>query len=104
MRKLGFRIALTIGQHTNDRELSRYVRTPSGFEWEVGWNPIAVDEKAWNPVTHQGISVWGHTPVGQRVIDRFGQFANAARSLIRTEDAAEGVGGRTAGSTSGAAG
>jgi len=26
----------SIGQHTNDRELSYYCRTPSGFELEVG--------------------------------------------------------------------
>jgi 2,3-dihydroxybiphenyl 1,2-dioxygenase len=86
MRELGFRVALTIGQHTNDRELSYYVRTPSGFEWEVGWNPIVVDEKTWEPTVHQGISIWGHTPVGQRVIDKLGQFAHAARSLTRAED------------------
>ena len=88
MRELGFRIAQTIGQHTNDRELSYYVRTPSGFEWEVGWNPIVVNEDTWNPTTHQSISVWGHTPVGQGVIDRLGQFARAARSLTHAEDTA----------------
>jgi 2,3-dihydroxybiphenyl 1,2-dioxygenase len=86
MKDLGFRIAQTIGQHTNDRELSYYVRTPSGFEWEVGWNPIVVDESTWNPMTHHGISLWGHTPVGQGVIDRLGQFAHAARSLAHTEN------------------
>lgn len=26
--------------------VSCYVRTPSGFEWEVGWNPILIDELA----------------------------------------------------------
>jgi 2,3-dihydroxybiphenyl 1,2-dioxygenase len=86
MSELGFRMAQTIGQHSNDRELSYYVRTPSGFEWEVGWNPIVVDEKTWEPSTHQGISLWGHTPVGQSVIDRLGQIAYAARSLTRTAD------------------
>ena len=43
---------------------------PSGFEWEVGWNPIVVDEATWEPTTHQGISIWGHTPEGQTVIDK----------------------------------
>ena len=93
MRELGFRIALTIGQHTNDRELSYYVRTPSGFEWEVGWNPIVVDESTWNPTTHRGISLWGHTPVGQGVIDRLGQLAHAARSLAHAEDAEDAAQG-----------
>ncbi|MCD2191806.1 VOC family protein [Actinomycetospora endophytica] len=60
VQELGFGMALAVGQHTNDRELSFYAQTPSGFEWEVGWNPLVVDEKTWEPVTHQGISVWGH--------------------------------------------
>ena len=67
---LGFHMALGIGQHTNDRELSFYAMTPSGFEWEVGWNPIVVDETTWEPTTHQGISIWGHTRTGA---DRGGQ-------------------------------
>ena len=62
VKKLGFRMALGVGQHTNDKELSFYAVTPSGFEWEVGWNPIVVDETTWKPATHQGISIWGHTP------------------------------------------
>lgn len=82
---LGFRMALSVGQHTNDRELSFYARTPSGFEWEVGWNPIVVDETTWQPSGHASISVWGHTPVGQTVLDKLEQFARGARSLARTE-------------------
>ena len=45
VKELGFDMALGVGQHTNDKELSYYAVTPSGFEWEVGWNPIVVDEK-----------------------------------------------------------
>ncbi len=86
VRELGFEMALTVGQHTNDRELSYYARTPSGFEWEVGWNPITVDESTWQPTTHQGISVWGHTPVGQTVIDKLDQFRRGALSLTHAED------------------
>jgi len=84
--QLGFGMALSVGQHTNDRELSYYARTPSGFEWEVGWNPVVVDESTWKPVTHQGISIWGHTPVGRTVIDKLAQFTHATRSLTRAED------------------
>lgn len=79
---LGFDMALGIGQHTNDRELSFYARTPSGFEWEVGWNPIVVDEATWEPTTHQGISIWGHTRAGQTVIEKLAQFKTAATSLM----------------------
>ncbi|MHC1558287.1 VOC family protein [Actinomycetospora sp. C-140] len=85
VRELGFGMALTVGQHTNDRELSFYAQTPSGFEWEVGWNPLVVDEKTWEPATHRGISVWGHTPVGQTVIDKLGQFGRGAASLLTAE-------------------
>lgn len=67
VHELGFDMALTVGQHTNDKELSSYARTPSGFEREVGWNPVVVDESTWEPGTHQGISVWGHRPVGRTI-------------------------------------
>jgi 2,3-dihydroxybiphenyl 1,2-dioxygenase len=85
VKQLGFAMALSVGQHTNDRELSYYARTPSGFEWEVGWNPITVDESTWEPTTHQGISIWGHTPVGDTIISKLAQFRQAARSLARQE-------------------
>lgn len=85
VHELGFDMALSVGQHTNDKELSYYARTPSGFEWEVGWNPIVIDESTWQPSTHQGISIWGHTPVGRTIIDKLDQFRLGARSLARPE-------------------
>jgi hypothetical protein len=50
--------------------MSYYAMTPSGFEWEVGWNPIIVNESTLEPIRHQGISICGHTPEGQTVIDK----------------------------------
>ncbi|MFE5792107.1 VOC family protein [Streptomyces sp. NPDC056503] len=85
VHELGFDMALSVGQHTNDRELSYYARTPSGFEWEVGWNPVVIDESTWEPSTHQGISIWGHRPVGQTIVDKLDQFRLGARSLVRPE-------------------
>ncbi|MCD0449435.1 VOC family protein [Actinocorallia sp. API 0066] len=85
VHELGFTMALSVGQHTNDKELSYYAVTPSGFEWEVGWNPIVIDEATWEPSTHQGISVWGHKPVGQTIIDVLAQFKAGALSLAQTE-------------------
>jgi 2,3-dihydroxybiphenyl 1,2-dioxygenase len=96
LKQLGFTMALGIGQHTNDKELSYYVRTPSGFEWEVGWNPIVVDEATWEPTTHQGISIWGHTPEGQTVIDKLNQFRHGAASLRRAEVTVPALSGATA--------
>lgn len=86
VKQLGFDMALAVGQHTNDRELSFYAKTPSGFEWEVGWNPLVVDETTWEPTTHQGISIWGHTPEGHTVIDKLRQFGAGAASLLHRED------------------
>ncbi|OBI26626.1 extradiol ring-cleavage dioxygenase [Mycobacterium sp. E1386] len=93
VKQLGFRMALGVGQHTNDKELSFYAVTPSGFEWEVGWNPIVVDEATWEPTTHQGISIWGHTPEGQTIIDKLTQFKTGAASLLHDEDAVPALSG-----------
>ncbi|RDH74800.1 extradiol ring-cleavage dioxygenase [Mycolicibacterium moriokaense] len=86
VKELGFDMALAVGQHTNDKELSYYAMTPSGFEWEVGWNPVVVDETTWEPTTYQGISIWGHTPEGQTIVDKLAQFKVGAQSLLRRED------------------
>ncbi|MDV6284971.1 VOC family protein [Rhodococcus jostii] len=93
VKELGFDMALGVGQHTNDRELSYYAMTPSGFEWEVGWNPIVIDESIWEPSTHQGISIWGHTMVGQTIIDKLEQFKISAQSLARREDTVPALSG-----------
>lgn len=82
----GFDMALSVGQHTNDKELSFYAVTPSGFEWEVGWNPIVIDEATWEPTTYQGISIWGHTREGQTILDKLNQFKVGAQSLLHRED------------------
>lgn len=86
VKDLGFEMALSVGQHTNDRELSFYAVTPSGFEWEVGWNPIVVDEATWEPTTHQGISIWGHTPEGRTIVHLLDRFKAGARSVLHDED------------------
>ncbi len=80
----GFHMQWSVGQHTNDRELSFYCVTPSGFEWELGWNPIVVTpdlENDWAPRTYDSISIWGHTPIGESVLTRLNQFRYAALSL-----------------------
>ena len=88
VRELGFKMAWSIGQHTNDRELSFYCVTPSGFELEVGWNPIVITpelEEAWQVATHQGISIWGHKPVDPGIVDKLGQLRQAASHLRHPE-------------------
>jgi 2,3-dihydroxybiphenyl 1,2-dioxygenase len=85
---LGFKIAWSVGQHTNDKSLSFYCVTPSGLELELGWNPVTVGperEATWEPTTYQGISVWGHTPVGETVVTKLQQFANVIRNARHPE-------------------
>lgn len=61
-KQLGYEMAHEIGQHPNDKELSFYVISPSGFEIELGWAPLVVDEKKWQTTKYFAISSWGHKP------------------------------------------
>jgi 2,3-dihydroxybiphenyl 1,2-dioxygenase len=86
---LGFKMVWSVGQHTNDRELSFYCETPSGFELEVGWNPILVTpelESTWEPTTYQGISIWGHTHVGETILDKMSAFRKMVGSIREKEE------------------
>ncbi|EQA46767.1 putative 2,3-dihydroxybiphenyl 1,2-dioxygenase [Leptospira broomii serovar Hurstbridge str. 5399] len=84
-KNLGFEIARGIGQHPNDLELSFYVITPSGFELEVGWNPIPVDEIEWKQNKYKQISSWGHRPEMSTTLSRFREFRRGIFSLFRSE-------------------
>ncbi|NVE01260.1 VOC family protein [Massilia sp. BJB1822] len=85
-RRLGYAIASSVGQHPNDRELSFYVETPSGFEIELGWNPLEVhDEAAWHEGYYRGISLWGHFPESLTTSKRITQVGRAISSLTRRE-------------------
>ncbi len=58
----GIRIAQTLGKHPNDRMVSFYGHTPSGFQFELGWGGVVVDDRSWEPSVHGRISEWGHLP------------------------------------------
>ena len=58
----GIEVARTLGRHTNDRMISFYARTPSGFELEYGWGGCLVDDASWEPNELTAVSSWGHTP------------------------------------------
>jgi 2,3-dihydroxybiphenyl 1,2-dioxygenase len=58
----GCRIMHTLGRHPNDRMLSFYAQTPSGFQFEIGWGGREVDDATWEPTTYDHISEWGHHP------------------------------------------
>jgi extradiol dioxygenase len=56
-------LAMTFGRHTNDRMVSFYVRSPSGFEIEYGWGAETIDDESAWAVTHMSsASMWGHHP------------------------------------------
>jgi 2,3-dihydroxybiphenyl 1,2-dioxygenase len=60
---LGVPIALSLGRHPNDRMLSFYGVTPSGFCFEVGAEGREVDDRGWEARTYHAVSDWGHRPV-----------------------------------------
>jgi len=88
-RKLGFEMAHEIGQHPNDREVSFYVLSPSGFEIELGCNALQVDEATWQIGRYDAISAWGHRPERASLLhglrENAGNFARGLRSLLRPE-------------------
>jgi hypothetical protein len=45
------------------------------------------------PTTYQGISIWGHTPEGQTIIDKLNQFKIGAAWLLHEEDVVPALAG-----------
>ena len=52
-------ITMALGCHTNDRMVSFYTNTPSGFDVEFGFGARTVDEN-WSVAHHTTGSAWGH--------------------------------------------
>ena len=55
----GILITSTLGRHANDRMLSFYMRSPFGFEVEIGCGAIRVGED-WTPREFVEGDIWGH--------------------------------------------
>jgi len=55
-----YKLVTNIGRHPNDRMLSFYLCTPSGFEVEIGWGGITIDDADWCSCTYDRTSLWGH--------------------------------------------
>jgi len=89
LRKLGYAMAHEIGQHPNDKELSFYVVGPSGFEVELGWNPIVIDEATWHEGRYDAISAWGHKPANNSALSNLavnlGNMRRGLQSLLTPE-------------------
>lgn len=65
-RDLDIPVSMDVGRHTNDRMLSFYSRSPSGFDVEFGCEGIRVDDETWVVDEITAASEWGHQrqPVG----------------------------------------
>ena len=57
---MGQAVHMDIGQHPNDKMISFYAQTPSGFFVEFGWGGKKVDPASWQSVTYNKLSEWGH--------------------------------------------
>jgi biphenyl-2,3-diol 1,2-dioxygenase len=59
---MGLAVQMDIGQHPNDKMISFYGQTPSGFFVEFGWGGAKVDPATWQVVSYDKLSEWGHRP------------------------------------------
>lgn len=60
MRAEGFAQSASLGQHVNDEMVGFYVKTPGGFDLEIGCNGLVIDPANWTTTRHSQISSWGH--------------------------------------------
>ena len=56
----GYHLSSTLGRHTNDKMISFYVRTPGGWDLEVGCEGLLVDEATYSAEEITADSYWGH--------------------------------------------
>jgi biphenyl-2,3-diol 1,2-dioxygenase len=63
LERTNTRLSRTLGRHSNDKMVSFYVTTPSGFELEYGYDAVEVDAVHWTMARYDAISSWGHKPV-----------------------------------------
>lgn len=60
VQKSGVRLSGTLGRHVNDKMLSFYMRSPSGFDIEYGCHGLLIDPATWVTTTSLPVSDWGH--------------------------------------------
>ena len=56
----GAALSMDLGKHPNDRMLSFYMKTPSGFDVEIGAGAVKIDDTTWRVRTYDHPSLWGH--------------------------------------------
>lgn len=60
VKAAGVPVIMDIGHHPNDKMVSFYVVTPSGFGLEFGWGGIVIDKNNWQVRSYSQLSDWGH--------------------------------------------
>ena len=68
----GLPITTSLGRHRNDGMFSFYVRTPAGFDVEVGCHGVLVDE-TWTPNRFVEGDVWGHKGLTPEALEAAGR-------------------------------
>lgn len=71
LTNLGFSISSTLGRHTNDKMVSFYVRAPGGWDIELGWDGMLVDETYYTAEEITADSYWGHDWSGTQPLAAF---------------------------------
>jgi len=59
-KKNGTPISINMGRHSNDLMVSSYIKTPSGFDIEYGWDGWQVEWNDYVPTKSEIFSLWGH--------------------------------------------
>ncbi len=59
----------SIGRHVNDQTFGFYMQTPSGFDIEIGSDPLVIDPANWTPTAHLIPSEWGHVWAWQKALE-----------------------------------
>jgi 3,4-dihydroxy-9,10-secoandrosta-1,3,5(10)-triene-9,17-dione 4,5-dioxygenase len=62
----------TLGRHVNDQTFGFYMQTPSGFDLEVGCDPLVIDWRNWKTTAHLQPSEWGHVWAWQKALEEQG--------------------------------
>ncbi len=65
----------SIGRHVNDQTFGFYMKTPGGFDLEIGADPLVIDPATWVPTAHLQPSEWGHVWAWQRALEEQGEQA-----------------------------
>jgi 3,4-dihydroxy-9,10-secoandrosta-1,3,5(10)-triene-9,17-dione 4,5-dioxygenase len=67
-RRAGIDMVSSLGRHRNDGMLSFYMRSPGGFDMEVGCDGKLLDD-TWTPNEFCEGDVWGHDGLAEAVIE-----------------------------------